>query len=125
MERAQVFLELDLNKYSVSVDLLVNGKDCCGNGSHLWRFLGLTSPEMETAPIPVTKSSKIVSFHPLRAIFRVASANFINKRPRDTGKKQSNITMNNNKRYFHGTSPAEPEINGPPKGAAMVNPSLA
>jgi hypothetical protein len=27
MERAQVFLELDLNKYSASVDLLVNGKD--------------------------------------------------------------------------------------------------
>ena len=47
MERAQVFLELDLNKYSVSVDLLVNGKNFCGNGSHLWRFLRLTSPEME------------------------------------------------------------------------------
>jgi hypothetical protein len=49
VERAQVFLELDLNKYSVSVDLLVNGKNFCGNGSHLWRFLRLTSPEMETA----------------------------------------------------------------------------
>src|ERR1700730_18704939 len=49
MERVQVFLELDLNKYSVSVDLLVNGKDFCGDGSHLWHFLRLTSPEMETA----------------------------------------------------------------------------
>jgi hypothetical protein len=39
VERAQVFLELDLNKYSVSVDLLVNGKNFCGNGLPLQRLL--------------------------------------------------------------------------------------
>jgi hypothetical protein len=54
VERTQVFLELDLNEHSVLVALLVNGKDLCGNGSHLWRFLRLTSPEME----PPSKSFK-------------------------------------------------------------------
>ena len=36
MERAQVFLELDLNQHSVLAALLVDRKDFCGDGSHLW-----------------------------------------------------------------------------------------
>ena len=49
MERTDVFLELDLNEHSVLDALLIDRKDFCGDGSHLWRFLRLTSPEMETA----------------------------------------------------------------------------
>ena len=49
MERTDVFLELDLNEHSVLAALLIDRKDFCGDGSHLWRFLRLTSPEMETA----------------------------------------------------------------------------
>ena len=49
MERTNVFLEFDLNEYSVLVALLVNGKDFCGDWSHLRHFLRLTSPEIGNA----------------------------------------------------------------------------
>ena len=39
MERTDVFLELDLNEHSVLAALLIDRKDFCGDGSHLWRFL--------------------------------------------------------------------------------------
>ena len=45
----QVSIEFDLNKYSILAALLIDRKDFCGDGSHLWHFLRLTSPEMETA----------------------------------------------------------------------------
>jgi hypothetical protein len=48
-ERTDIFLELDLNQHSVLAALLIDGKDFCGDGSHLWRFQRLTSPEMKTA----------------------------------------------------------------------------
>jgi hypothetical protein len=49
MERTDVFFEFDLDEHSVVVALLVNGKDFCGDGSHLGHFLRLTSPEMGNA----------------------------------------------------------------------------
>ncbi len=50
MERANVFIEFDLNEHSVLVALLVNTKDSCRDGSHICHFLCQTSPEMEPAP---------------------------------------------------------------------------
>jgi hypothetical protein len=50
MERANVFIEFDLNEHSVLVALLVNAKDSCRDGSHICHFLRQTSPEMEPAP---------------------------------------------------------------------------
>ena len=49
VERPEVFLEFNLNEYSVLVALLIDSKDFCRNGSHLWHFLRLTSPEMAPA----------------------------------------------------------------------------
>ncbi len=35
MERTQIFFESDLNEHSVLAALLFDGKDFCGDGSHL------------------------------------------------------------------------------------------
>jgi hypothetical protein len=53
VERTQIFFEFDLNEHSVLAALLIDGKDFCGDGSHLGHFLRLTSPEM----CPVVKAS--------------------------------------------------------------------
>ena len=53
MERTQIFFEFDLNEHSVLAALLIDGKDFCGDGSHLGHFLRLTSPEVR----PVYKAS--------------------------------------------------------------------
>jgi hypothetical protein len=38
-----------LNEYSILAALLIDCKNFCGNRSHLWHFLRLTSPETESA----------------------------------------------------------------------------
>jgi hypothetical protein len=43
VERTQIFFEFDLNEHSVLAALLFDGKDFCGDGSHLGHFLRLTS----------------------------------------------------------------------------------
>jgi hypothetical protein len=49
VERTEVFVGFDLNEYPVLVGFLVNRNDFSRDGGHWWRFLRLTSPEMETA----------------------------------------------------------------------------
>jgi hypothetical protein len=44
----QVSTEFYLNEYSILAALLIDCKNFCGNRSHLWHFLRLTSPEMES-----------------------------------------------------------------------------
>jgi hypothetical protein len=49
MKGTQVSIEFDLNEYSISAALLIDRENFGGNRSHLWHFLRLTSPEMESA----------------------------------------------------------------------------
>ena len=86
MERTQIFFDLDLNEHSVLAALLFDGKDFCGDGSHLGHFLRLTSPEMgPSSKLGYWEASVEERVGDTRAFHRKCPTRFCNATHSDSG----------------------------------------